>query len=45
MAHARALKKNTRVAYSHVKQAVKGSENLIREFSDIYIIESIPLTS
>ena len=41
IAHALATKKNTRVAYSHLLQAVKASENFFREFNGTSIIESI----
>ena len=41
IAHALATKKGTRVTYSHVQQAVKASENFIREFNSISNVESV----
>ncbi|KAL9129214.1 MAG: hypothetical protein Q9217_002283 [Psora testacea] len=41
IAHALATKKNTRVAYPHLVQAVKASENFIREFNGMSIVESL----
>lgn len=41
IAHALATKKKSRVAYSHVLQAVKASENFIREFNGTSITESL----
>jgi len=41
IAHALATKKNTRVAYSHVLQAVKASESFIREFNGTSVVESL----
>ena len=41
IAHALATKGNTQVAYSHLKQAVKASEDFIREFNGIDVVESL----
>lgn len=40
-AYALAIKKNTRVAYSHVLQVVKASENFFREFNGASVVESL----
>ena len=41
IAHALAIKKNTRIVYSHVLQAVKASENFFREFNGVGVMESL----
>ena len=40
-AHSLATQNNPWVAYSHVQQAVKVSENFIHEFNGISVIESL----